>query len=182
VLGVEADIQAADIRANSSAPFMPFPGVGGFLPYNSSTNTGHFVDWWGTARGRLGLTLPSWPNLMFYGTGGFAYGGVNSVFNYSALVAGVGGFSSHVYDNTRLGWAAGGGFEYSPMAFPTWSLKLEYLYTDLGSYTQTSFGVGSPPTFTVSGTQSVPNSWHTVRAGVNWHFNPFYSAPILAKY
>jgi outer membrane immunogenic protein len=40
-------------------------------------------------------------------------------------VAGIGSVS-----NTNLGWAAGGGLEY---AFANnWSVKLEYLYVDLG--------------------------------------------------
>lgn len=188
VIGVEADIQAADIRNRTFASVIPFPAVGGFVSYAGATQTAHFVDWWGTARGRLGITLPSYPNLLFYATGGYAYGAVNTTFNYGALVtappAAVAGaaFASAVYDNTRSGWAAGGGFEWTPMALPTWSLKLEYLYTDLGSITQTGLGFGFPAGFATAATQTIPTRWHTVRAGLNWHFNPFYSAPVLAKY
>ena len=187
VVGFEADIQAADIRAQPAGNFA-FPAVAPFGPYSATTNTPHFVDWWGTARGRIGLTLPSAPNLMFYGTGGFAYGAVNSVFNYGIrLATPAAAFANSVYDDTRLGWAAGGGIEYSPLSFPTWSLKLEYLYTDLGSVTQNGFGLGRSVAaagnpFTVAAVQNTPTAWHTVRAGVNWHFNPFYSAPVLAKY
>jgi len=30
--------------------------------------------------------------------------------------------------------------------------------------------------------QNSPTRFHTVRAGLNWHFNPFAAAPVLAKY
>ncbi len=38
--------------------------------------------------------------------------------------------------NTNTGWTAGGGVEWTPMAFPSWSLKAEYLYTNLGPVNQ----------------------------------------------
>ena len=37
-------------------------------------------NWFGTARARLGIT-PFSPNLMFYGTGGFAYGEARNGWN-----------------------------------------------------------------------------------------------------
>jgi len=42
-----------------------------------------------------------------------------------------------------VGWALGGGFEYA--VDPRWSVKLEYLYSDLGHHMEsTFFGGGSP--------------------------------------
>ena len=69
------------------------------------------VNWFGTLRGRLGYAFN---NVLVYGTGGLAYGGVNFRIENSRL--------------TRLaaqhGWTAGGGVEY--MFTPNWSGKIEY--------------------------------------------------------
>ena len=183
VLGFEADIQAADL--NSQRNYIG-PGFG--PPANfTAVNSAQSVDWFGTARGRIGLVLPSWPNLMVYGTGGFAYGQVNhavSVTNVFPNVAAVNGRT--LFDDTATGWAAGGGVEWTPMSFPSWSLKVEYLYTDLGSRTQNVFGTNFfvlAPAVPFIGAHTASTSFHSVRAGLNWHFNPFAaSAPILAKY
>ena len=85
------------------------------------------------------------------------------------------------YDDTKVGWTAGGGLEWSPSMFPAWSLKAEYLYVDLGSTHANSvplnggapaIGLGATtPVF--AATQNSPTRFHTVRAGVNWHFDPF---------
>ncbi|MEK4032789.1 porin family protein [Methylocystis sp. IM3] len=188
VVGVEADIQAADINsrnAGGAAIGDPFFGT-----HTIAVNAAHYLDWWGTVRGRVGVTLPSWPNLMVYGTGGFAYGGVNRTvsvvdsFNVGALgTASVVG--NGVYDNTSTGWTAGGGVEWTPMAFPAWSLKVEYLYTDLGSTNLNIAGISTIPANgpVLVAQNRVSTRFNSVRAGVNWHFNPFgSSAPVLAKY
>lgn len=46
----------------------------------------HSVDWFGTLRGRLGVTFPSFPNLLVYGTGGLAYGGVVANANVTNFI------------------------------------------------------------------------------------------------
>jgi outer membrane immunogenic protein len=162
-------------------------------------NSNQYVDWFGTVRGRLGLTLPSYPNLMIYGTGGFAYGSVESAHRYTRFdsFTGLASQASGSTTNVNTGWTAGGGVEWTPMAFPSWSLKAEYLYTDLGPVNQNGSGYYSGATFannnngalgdaangtTVLATNSQASlRWHTVRVGVNWHFNPFEAvAPVLA--
>ncbi len=186
VVGVEADIQASDISARSAvgAASVADPFFGAHL---FSVNASNYLDWWGTVRGRVGLTMPSWPNLMVYGTGGFAYGGVNrTVSVVDAFPGGLGSITgSGIYDNTSTGWTAGGGVEWTPMSFPSWSVKVEYLYTDLGSSNVNVGGIASipanAPQFIAQNTFSM--RFHSVRAGLNWHFNPFGStAPVLAKY
>lgn len=184
VLGAEADIQAADIGSHGNAAVGIADAIGAHL---QSVNSTKKVDWFGTVRGRVGLTLPSMPNLMVYGTGGFAYGQVvhnagfadNYTFLGAALIGG-GALGHGYYDNTKVGWAAGGGLEWSPSMFPAWSLKAEYLYVDLGNTRANSvplnggapaFLFGAPPLF--AATQNSPTRFHTVRAGVNWHFDPF---------
>jgi outer membrane protein W len=130
---------------------------------------------------------------MIYGTGGFAYGSVESAHRYTRFdsYANLASQASGTTTSTNTGWTAGGGVEWTPMAFPSWSLKAEYLYTNLGPVAQKGTGYYSGSTFasqgnlpgtTVLATSNQANlSWHTVRVGVNWHFNPFAAvAPVLA--
>ena len=145
---------------------------------NSTKN----VDWFGTVRGRVGFTLPSMPNLMVYGTGGFAYGQVvnNVGFADNFLNLGISSVGHGYYDNTKVGWTAGGGLEWSPSMFPSWSLKAEYLYVDLGSTTANSVPLNGglpaligPTTPVFAATHNSPTRFQVVRAGINWHFDPF---------
>jgi outer membrane immunogenic protein len=64
-------------------------------------------------------------------------------------------------DETRLGWALGGGLEY---AFrPDWSLKIEYMYMDFGTDTSGNFdGDGF----------SHDNDLHSVKVGLNYRIQP----------
>ena len=179
VLGVEADIQASDVHdtVNSSAAV-----AGRLRPHLQSATSTKSVDWYGTVRGRIGVA-PFMPNLLIYGTGGFAYGGVTHGVGFADNGAGLPAFGSVAtaqYDSTSTGWTAGGGIEWSPTGFPAWSVKVEYLYVDLGSTNISSVSVGGNPVY--GATYSSPTRFHTVRAGLNWHFNPFAPAPIVAKY
>jgi outer membrane immunogenic protein len=88
------------------------------------------------------------------------------------------GASFGTFNKTLAGWTAGGGVEW--LFYPNWSLKVEYLYYDLGRVTFSmsplvnSFTVGAP----VASTRFNGN---IVRAGLNYHFN-WMPAPIVAKY
>ena len=188
VLGVETDVQAADVHSTVNNAIGVVDGTGSHLQSMNSTKS---VDWFGTVRGRVGLTLPTIPNLMVYGTGGFAYGQVvhNASFADNFTNPAAAGFGSgavgHGYsDETRVGWAAGAGVEWSPSQFPAWSLKAEYLYVDLGSTNANSvplnggvpaaIGLAAP---VFAATQNSPTRFQTVRAGLNWHFDPFAPTP-----
>ncbi len=124
----------------------------------AGTGTGG-LDWFGTVRGRVGVTIM--PTLLIYGTGGFAYGDFRSGVTQS--------------DAIQTGWTVGGGVEW--MFMPNWSAKLEYLYSDISGGNANGFNAGI-------GINNVNNHtrWNTVRAGVNYHFNLFAPAPVLAKY
>jgi outer membrane immunogenic protein len=99
--------------------------------------------WFGTLRARAGLAMSS---LLFYGTVGFAYGGLRT----EAVASGV--------SESRLsyGWTAGAGVE-GTITGP-WSAKAEYLYVDLNdraySLTGANHGIGSS----------------VLRLGVNYRF------------
>ena len=189
VAGFEADIAWTSqnrnvVFANSIAPF---PGV--VDAYNATISS--HLDYLGTVRGRLGFLAT--PAFLLYGTGGLAYGGVRSSTVETALISppaacaggscfGSGGGS---FADTRVGWTAGAGGEW--MFAPNWSVKLEYLYYDLGgaSYPTTLNQVcNGPGCFfngvvfgSTTGTTSLRYTGSIARVGVNWHFN----GPILAK-
>jgi outer membrane immunogenic protein len=95
VFGVEADIQASG--ANDT-----------FAAYKFSN------PWFGTLRGRAGYAMN---NVLFYGTGGLAYGGARVE---------LGPFSE---TQSHLGWTVGAGVEVG--LTPNWSAKAEYLYVRL---------------------------------------------------
>src|SRR5436305_4968738 len=122
VFGLEADIQAS--AANDT-----------FAPWKFSN------PWFGTARGRIGYALN---NLLFYGTGGLAFGELRGqAFRLTA---------SH----TTAGWTAGVGAEFG--LAQNWTAKIEYLYVDL-----------SDSRFAITG---MPNGTHfgLLRLGVNYRF------------
>jgi outer membrane immunogenic protein len=72
--------------------------------------------WFGTVRARAGYAVN---NILFYGTAGFAYGGLKAETT-------TGLFES----KTHGGWAAGLGMEVG--LTPNWTARAEYLYIDLG--------------------------------------------------
>ncbi|WP_424362156.1 outer membrane protein [Methylocystis parvus] len=159
LFGVETDFQGTSIHAgrNNNLALYPDPLVaGGFLTPLSPAGRGFSLDWFGTVRGRAGWLVA--PTLLAYGTGGFAYGGVSGPWN--------GG-------RTRVGWTAGGGLEW--LFAPSWSVKGEYLFTDLSS------GGAQGPLGWNWGSRIHPQ-FHTVRAGVNYHLNFGGAAPVLANY
>ncbi|MGX8008882.1 outer membrane protein [Mesorhizobium sp. ORM8.1] len=104
------------------------------------------VDWFGTLRARIGYTPVD--RFMVYATGGLAYGHEKIEAPGTSL------------SKTKAGWTVGGGAEYA--LTNNWSLKSEYLYTDLGKATFDA-GLGGP------GIEAkVP--FHTVRVGLNYKF------------
>jgi len=147
VFGVEADGAWADVSA-SAAGVVIVPGVGG-IPASVSSKT----DALGTVRGRIGWAMN---NVLFYGTGGYAWVDNKITATLGALSASDSKFHS--------GWTVGAGVE--AFIAPQWSIKGEYLYRSLGS--ENYFGT------VPSGTLNL----HTVQVGVNYHFG----APVVAKY
>ncbi|MBG0794989.1 porin family protein [Methylocystis sp. H62] len=214
VVGVETDFQGASMKSNSTGwgPGVTTPagpvGVVLSTAYAGAGTVNSSVDWWGTVRGRVGVT-PVLPNLLIYATGGFAYGQANTNVNYGsvrgiqgAVIIGPFAFPTNVtsgaygassVNNIKTGWTVGGGFEYAPLMFPNWSFKLEYDYVDLGRTTLTTFGLGTTrftgfgtntAPFFNSATTSVQTRFHVARVGLNYRLNWFSapSAPVLAKY
>ncbi len=101
------------------------------------------VDYLGTVRARLGYSVD---RVMFYATGGAAYGRGNLE---------VGGLSNKEF---HWGWTIGAGME--AMVTQNVSAKLEYLYVDLSDRTYQS----------ILGPRSVGYNTSLVRGGVNYRF------------
>jgi outer membrane immunogenic protein len=207
VAGIEADFQAAGQKG--SQLFNPGYVVALGLPNGSiSAADTQKLAWFGTLRGRLGLTAD---RLLFYATGGLAYGrvsvdgsataigsqgrailsGVNSApcVGLDANFFGQCPFASWSNGTTKVGWTLGGGVEGT--ITNNWSWKVEYLHVDLGTVSttvailpgcygiSTGVGAGCIPTRGGSGVISSRITDEIVRVGINYRFGP---GPIVANY
>jgi outer membrane immunogenic protein len=117
------------------------------------------LDWFSTIRGRAGIAIK---DVLFYGTGGFAW--THSDNSFSGMIGGVpAALGSLAHDG--WGWTAGGGIEW--MFWYGWSAKVEYLY--LGN-TAASNIITIPAASGGGMILSTANaSDNVVRAGVNYH-------------
>ena len=155
VYGLEADISALNLKSEMNTLVLAVPA--------SSASTSGDVDWYGTLRGRLGW---AYGPLLFYGTGGLAYGRVEL---NSSIYSSVGPRSLNSQTSTvKTGWVAGGGIEYQWR--PNLILSLEYQYVDLGSVsvadTTTAF------TGLLSQSANAHARFSAVMAGLSWRFIP----------
>ena len=137
LIGLETDISYSDI----SSEFSDQPGWDCIVDDGCQTD----VDWFGTARLRLGLPMDSF---LPYITGGLAIGGVESRIE---------GNTDFTLDETELGWTVGGGVEAAVTESLT--VKAEVLYVDFGRTDR----VG-PEDFAVS------TDFIAARLGLNWQF------------
>ena len=153
VLGVEADIQGSGMNSSFDRNDLNF----GFAPalFHASQD----INYFGTVRGRLGYAFGS---ALIYATGGFAYANVDTTVNLGN------GFNVLNSNKLETGWVAGGGVEY--LFAPCWSAKVEYQFIDLSN--QTVSGIA-----TDGFVDRMPfdNTFHTVRAGINYHVPTGYA-------
>lgn len=181
VTGIETDIDGVSrVDEDSITNIGRVPGSGG-VPAGAIGSTGLITSgkdlkWLGTVRGRLGWLAT--PTFLVYGTGGLAYGGVQGnttiteTLGFGDTPAPFG--TSGGFSGTRTGWTAGGGVEW--MLAPRWSVKVEYLYYDLGTETWSlaninQFGLFGALLETVSSSQSKTRfNGNIARLGINWHF------------
>jgi len=114
-------------------------------------------DWLASVTGRLGYT---WGPTMLYVKGGGAFRD-NGGFSSS--------YAGYSINSKDTGYTIGGGLEY--MFAPAWSAKIEYQYYDFGKTNVYDTGVW---------TANYKNDLHTVKAGINYHFN--WGGPVAAHY
>ncbi len=171
VFGVETDFDGSSLSKTFNYASTPFAGAGvpvGVLGDSLYVNAKASLDWLGTTRGRVGFVATPDNRLMFYATGGVAYGGGSTNFNVYDATGGA--YWSGSPSKQRTGWTVGGGVEYAITNNIT--IKGEYLYADLGSQNITTAG-------NIAATTLFPGTYATAkinydasifRAGVNYKF------------
>jgi outer membrane immunogenic protein len=167
LFGVEADFQGSDERASGGVC-----SVAGCPLGSTIFTTNYKLDWFGTVRGRVGF-IPV-DRVLLYATGGLAYG------HFSADVPSLPVF----WGSTRAGWTVGAGAEVA--IDHNWSVKLEYLYVDLGNVggnggaagttvsnalNTPSLGFNTVTTTTLASTFNSRFSDNILRVGLNYRFN-----------
>jgi outer membrane immunogenic protein len=188
VVGIEADFQGSGQKGSGSVVCLgaicsaPCPGP---LCYERKSEvigggpvTGNLTErlsWFGTVRGRLGVTVTPW--VLAYVTGGLAYGEVKSDLS----VAGINCLTpvSALFGNatTKAGWTVGAGLEGRIIG--NWTAKVEYLYIDLGTVAGTFVTPIVAPSggFLATGISSHVTD-NIVRVGVNYKFD----SVVVARY
>lgn len=141
VLGLEADIQYADLKSELAW------GAYSWFGYSSSNS-----QYLGTVRARAGYAID---RTLIYITGGLAYGGLNGNWWHGTT--------------SNQGWALGGGIEYA--FTNNWTARLEGLYVNLntGNHVGTFTRAGVNGTYGVSGKSG--DGGGLVRAAINYKFD-----------
>jgi outer membrane immunogenic protein len=187
VFGLEADWDGTSQRDTiASQAFLASTAV--VAPASLNYTDEQKIKWLATVRGRLGWAHDCF---LWYVTGGAAWGTVDSNYTFQVVGLSAGGATvfgtgaaAASFSSTRSGWTIGGGVETSLAWFGlpgnNWSAKLEYLYVDLGTVTN-SFTVpltAAPAAlYTFTGSSHIRD--HIIRVGVNYRFN---YGPVTARF
>jgi outer membrane immunogenic protein len=165
VFGLEGSASWASISGNGNDLF-----TGGISRLNVE------AEWIATATGRIGWAFGQ---TLLYAKGGGAW--VHDHYRLFDLNGGLGlgmGALVSTTGRTHAGWTVGGGVEW---AFaPSWSVKVEYNYIDLGRerhhFTLVPAAAGVGPGLTAD----IDQTLHVVKAGINYRFN--FGGPVVASY
>jgi outer membrane immunogenic protein len=147
VLGVEVDFQASTINDRNVLVYA-----------DSNEEYTSRLDWYGTVRGRIGYARGP---ALIYGTGGFAFGGLHTAYQYAGY--------DYRFEGTATGYVVGGGIEYQ--LTPAWSVKAEYQYLNFGKnapcYEGYCWGTGDS-------TETLrTDDYHTFWVGLNLHLGGY---------
>jgi outer membrane immunogenic protein len=168
VFGVEADGQWTGQRDT---------GCGGLecvLNFNGEVGAfsmRHELNWFATARGRIGLANEGY---LIYATSGAAWAGVRE----TAMGQIDDARGEVAVNNVLSGWALGGGIE--ARLWGNWSAKVEYLHLDFNGTTTTSHIVGGPVagvSFDVMSLAKTRVTDDIARVGLNYGF---WNTPVVA--
>lgn len=162
LLGLEGSVDGTSKRQSIFQA-----GTPGFLHAvhpDLTVRTGADIE--GSIRLRLGV---AWNQLLIYATGGVAFAGLRNDYTLGPFLL------TESISRTRAGWTVGGGIQYA--LTNNWSARVEYRYSDFGSYNDFPFAILA----------SLPIARHTltqnqVQVGVSYKFDPFLAAPVVAKY
>src|SRR5918993_1354630 len=163
VLGLEADLQWADLGGNNGTALVPAAfTAAGFIP----AGTAGGIDWFGTVRARAGVAFGQ---ALIYAPGGFAYCGGTDDGGRLRL--------GH-HDDVRTGWVLGAGVEY---AFTNnLTLGVEGLWVNLeqednGAFIGTvpAVGGGRRSVFVAGRDDDDEADFFVARAKLNFKFGTF---------
>jgi outer membrane immunogenic protein len=171
VLGVEADLDWSSIKGSATPAngFCTLVVSGslatGTTAAGSTCNTSN--NWLGTARLRIGYAFD---RILVFGTGGAAFGNVQTGLTGSAL--GLAPASGSYQSTVTAGWTLGAGVEMA--LAESWSAKIEYLFVDLNAACNQPDSCGID-TISLSGAvvpanNAVKFTANIVRFGVNYRF------------
>jgi len=152
VYGLATDIFGTHLSSAATTVMTTFT-----VPANVSSE----INWYGSVRGRLGWS--SGP-LLFYGTGGLAYGRLDLSSSLTFPPVSLNAQTSSM----RAGWVVGGGIDY--MWRPNILLNLKYQYVDLGSVDVAAAAASGVTTSALSASEH--GRFSAVTAGVSWLFSP----------
>jgi outer membrane immunogenic protein len=173
VLGIETDFQGSDEKGSSTiCSGATCPAGSAFLTVETR------LEWFGTLRARAGFLATD--RILVYGTGGLAYGHLRT--DFTAGIVGIGNAAAASTSSTKAGWTAGAGVEGA--IDRNWTVKLEYLYMDLGRVGNGSSsgtfatnqlntpnqGFNTVTTTTFANSVSTRFTDHILRAGFNYRF------------
>ena len=199
VAGVEGDVAwkrsetTASLDVVSAASYH-FPSPTSF-PFERALRHETFYGqslqtWDASIRARLGWLVT--PSVLVYGTGGVAFGEVKGAFAYNAInnyFTSSGSLDvTHManavgsWSETRVGWTGGGGVEFA--LWGPWKARIEYRFTDLGTFTKTvpltrTCTAGSsdstrclaiPNTGSSAASIDIDSTFQTVRVGLGFDF------------
>jgi outer membrane immunogenic protein len=154
VVGIEGDVNWLRGTAGRT--------LGGFAVINPSdvmTNSTQ-SNFLATVRPRLGWAFD---RVLVYVTGGYAYGRLQTSDTFGFFGNTATGTANAVSHSS--GWTAGTGAEWA--FFDNWSVKLEYLYVNLGTFNNIIPGPDAATNITVHHNYSD----NIVRAGLNYRFS-----------
>lgn len=175
VVGAEADWQWTGENDTArlfgcGAQTTGFFGAGG-QGFNNCLNDEQKLQSFGTARFRGGVTTGDW---LWYVTGGAAWGQVNDsqTLTIATVIPGgplAAGTTSSGFSHEKAGWTVGAGVE--TRLWGGFTAKLEYLYLDLGTYTDTFVIPAAAAGNTVTTTSTSHFTDHILRVGLNYKFD-----------
>ena len=131
------------------------------------------IDGFGTVVATLGYLLN--PTLELYGLGGVAWVRDHLVWTQPGLGLGDDFASS---SHTRTGYDVGVGIAW--MFAPHWDLFVEYDHMGFGTKNQSLTGIGAGAGFTYAG--NIKQDVDKVLVGLNYRFDAWGKAPVVAKY
>jgi outer membrane immunogenic protein len=168
VLGIEGSVDGTSLTNTAVANF-PVAFGGSALSAQTS------ADVQGSIRGKIGLALD---RVLIYGTGGVAFGGFDTTLSLTAPNSIPPIFATTSTSNTRSGWTAGGGLEYS--VTNNWWIFAEYRFTDFGNLQNNFLNTELPAGAFFNADRRLQEN--QVQAGFSYKFDAYAPVPVVTKY